>query len=122
MDRRMNFEFKPDKFIENKVFRKYMNDSIQKYCDKSDYLVRRAYELQSGWINIIDNRSKYLERRTPPEDIFGSFLLEDGIIQKHTFFPMPTHRLLTVDGIFRLDSDIEECMIKELEQIKSNQS
>lgn len=122
MDRKMNFKFNPDKFVENKIFREILNNSIQNYCDKSRTIVQRAYELKSGWINIVDNRSKYLERRTPPEDIFGSFLLEDGIIQKNTFFPMPTHRLLTSDGIFRLDSEIEECMIRDLEKIKKGSS
>lgn len=119
MDKRLNYTLSPEHFIENDIFRQGLHDSIKKHCKSSTYLVERAKSLKSGWMNIVDRRSRHFERRTPPEDIFGSVLLKDGEIVEESYTAMDYYRLLTSDGIFQMDPDIEERFIEDL--LKSNE-
>lgn len=67
-------------------------------------------------MNIIDKRSKYLERRTPVEDIIATIQLENGKMVVESYTPTQYHRLLTSDGVFQLEEEIEQEIIKELER------
>jgi hypothetical protein len=47
-----------------------------------------------------------------PEDIIGSVELKDGHIKEGTYQPMPAHRMITNDGIFRLSEPLTKCVVE----------
>src|SRR4051812_19220843 len=73
-------------------------------------------------------RSRRSQRRhfwVPPSQMFHDFCLiereycrtvhlEDGVMQRGTYKPMPTHRLFTDEGLFVLDSFIEDKLLSSL--------
>lgn len=67
----------------------------------------------SRWLHIGDERNPPAWGRINfPEDIIGSVQLKDGHIQEGTYQPMPTHRIITNDGIFRLSEPLKNCVVE----------
>ncbi|KAI8990036.1 hypothetical protein BDB01DRAFT_718006 [Pilobolus umbonatus] len=68
---------------------------------------------KEGWMHIGDERNPPAWGRINyPEDIVGSVKLEHGIIQEGTYQPMPTHRLVTNNGLFKLSKPLTECVVE----------
>jgi len=101
----------PARFRENEKFRAFLHDFLAHHVDKSPSLQKKAKQYRGGWMNINDQRSRF-GRAVPSEDIFGTVELRDGEMIPLSYTPMPTHRLLTDEGLFRLDGFLQ----KQLEQ------
>jgi len=101
----------PARFQENEKFRAFLHDFLAHHVDKSPSLQKKAKQYRGGWMNINDQRSRF-GRAVPSEDIFGTVELRDGEMIPLSYTPMPTHRLLTDEGLFRLDGFLQ----KQLEQ------
>lgn len=99
------------RFEENAVFVRLLHAVVRRHLPASPVWQKRARELGSGWMNVLDQRSG-LARATPSEDIVGTIQLADGRMLADTYEPMPTHRLYTDAGVFRLDTHLQ----RELEQ------
>jgi len=68
---------------------------------------------------MIDLRTPTPWGRIPyPEDIFGTVRLDHGVIVPHTYERMPTHRLVTSNGLFVLSEGIHQYLIKRLLSLK----
>eukprot|EP01126_Amoeba_proteus_P029099 TRINITY_DN2867_c0_g1_i5.p1 TRINITY_DN2867_c0_g1~~TRINITY_DN2867_c0_g1_i5.p1 ORF type:complete len:125 (-),score=19.44 TRINITY_DN2867_c0_g1_i5:76-450(-) len=106
----------PSRFKENPDFENFIQTVISKHVYNSPLWIKRAQELKTGWMNINDGRARYT-RCIPSEDIFGSVLLADGVMVDKTYSPMPSHRLISEEGIlFQLDSYLKT---KALEEVKN---
>ncbi len=80
----------------------------------SKYLASLASTYGEGWMHIADGRAMSIFSRTPePDDILGTILVRDGIIVDGSLQIMPTHRLLTVNGIFQLPTEFQSLLKNE---------
>lgn len=55
-----------------------------------------------------------------PEDIIGSVQLDKGTIVPGTYQPMPTHRMVTNDGLFQLSEPLAKCIKKASKELTSS--
>ncbi|KAJ3223346.1 hypothetical protein HK099_001268 [Clydaea vesicula] len=118
-------------FVENKSFRKIINDTISKNIHNDVVLQGWAYQQKNGYLNIQDERCYVPWGRVPdPEDIFGTVLLSQGKIGKcwllfryinfnnalveGSFEQMPTHRMVSANGMFKLSEYLESRLIEEV--------
>lgn len=101
------------RFQENRAFRLLLNNVIDKSIQNSPAHQALAAYLKNGNLHINDLRvPEQWGRVNDPEDIFGSVLVQDGKIKVGTFEPMFTHRLLSSNGIFKLDSFLLDKLLK----------
>ncbi|OAD78248.1 hypothetical protein PHYBLDRAFT_71708 [Phycomyces blakesleeanus NRRL 1555(-)] len=106
----------PKSFVDNNQFVQFMTkvlkDNIHNINDNA--LKGLAEWQKEGWLHVADERNPPPWGRIPfPEDIIGSVLIKDGVIQPNTFEAMPTHRLVTSCGIFKLSEPLFQCLLKE---------
>ncbi|KAF7728434.1 hypothetical protein EC973_006114 [Apophysomyces ossiformis] len=105
----------PRTFVGNDVFVDFLHrtlaENIHSVNDPS--LKGLAKWQKEGWLHIADERNPPPWGRIPsPEDIIGSVLVKNGVIQGGTYQPMPAHRLVTSNGIFQLSEPLTQCMIR----------
>ncbi|KAI8145653.1 hypothetical protein BJV82DRAFT_510746 [Fennellomyces sp. T-0311] len=73
---------------------------------------------KEGWLHIADERNPPPWGRIPfPEDIIGSVLVREGVIQPNSYEPMPAHRLATSNGIFQLSDPLTQCLVQEAKRV-----
>ncbi|KAI7875039.1 hypothetical protein K492DRAFT_136975 [Lichtheimia hyalospora FSU 10163] len=73
---------------------------------------------KEGWLHIADERNPPPWGRIPyPEDIIGTVLVNNGVIQPETYQEMPTHRLVTSNGIFQLSEPLRQCIVDESKKL-----
>ncbi|RIB05658.1 hypothetical protein C2G38_2023486 [Gigaspora rosea] len=107
-------------FRENNKFIKFLHQVIaDNVTDADPQLQALAKYQQNGWLHIAGEL--YLNQlicRIPyPEDIFGMVQVKDGQIVPDTYQPMPTHRILTTNGLFTLNGPFQEKLIERLSKI-----
>ncbi|KAI8064865.1 uncharacterized protein B0P05DRAFT_554671 [Gilbertella persicaria] len=99
----------------SKVFRK----NIHQVDDTN--LKALAEWQKEGWLHIGDERNPPPWGRINfPEDIIGSVQLEEGKIKEGTYEPMPTHRMVTNDGLFKMSEPLTQCVINAAKKYVSN--
>lgn len=78
-------------------------------CCRSEPLKSRAQILKTGWMNIRDERVPEVFNRCPEaEDILGVVRVEAGKMIEGSYEPMPSHRLWSPNGLFRLPHDLSQ--------------
>ncbi|KAG2178206.1 hypothetical protein INT43_003459, partial [Umbelopsis isabellina] len=110
-------QLNPSTFAENVQFAELMHKVIAKNIDKIDdtALKGMAKWQQDGWLHVADERNPPPWGRIPlPEDIFGSVLLDKGVIQPNTYQRMPSHRFVTSDGLFKLSDPMQRVLVSTL--------
>lgn len=101
-------------FIDNPLMKESIFDLLQKKYQILQYFQQLAKAYGDGWMPIVDGRSISMFARTPePDDIMAMILVRDGSIVPGSIQRMPTHRLLTVNGLFRLPTDLEKEFFKK---------
>lgn len=86
---------------------------LKEHHTKSDYLRSLASAWPDGWMHIADGRAMSVFGRCPePDDIFAMVLVRDGKMVNGSIQRMPTHRLLTVNGIFRLPAELDRLLLQ----------
>ncbi|KAJ2965118.1 hypothetical protein NQZ79_g153 [Umbelopsis isabellina] len=92
---------------------KVLAQNIHKIDDSA--LKGMAKWQQDGWLHVADERNPPPWGRIPlPEDIFGSVLLDKGVIQPNTYERMPSHRFVTSNGLFRLSDPMQRLLVSTL--------
>ena len=82
--------------------------------------MKREADMHASWLHIADERNPPPWGRIPvPEDIVGSVLLQDGVIQPNSYEPMPAHRIVTKNGIFQLSGPLTQCLVQEAKRVAS---
>ena len=114
-------------FREQSAFVKFLHESIATYVDRYEscpYLCTKAKLFKSGWMYIEDERAVSPLGRTPdPDDILGYCLVRNGKIVPKSYQAMPTHRLFSHLGEFRIPKPIHHFvlsnLVEKLEQANS---
>ncbi|RKP35547.1 hypothetical protein BJ085DRAFT_3308, partial [Dimargaris cristalligena] len=70
---------------------------------------------KSGWMHLEDQRNPPPYGRIPrPEDIIGSVQVEQGSIVPESYERMPTHRTVSLKGLFQLSAELQDYIIEQL--------
>ncbi|KAG0369750.1 hypothetical protein BGZ54_009015 [Gamsiella multidivaricata] len=93
----------PDKFVENDVFSDMLHKVIKEHLVK-DTMVESVLQQQLEGIPL-------------PEDIFGSVQIRDGVIQPSTYQRMPSHRIVTINGLFQLSDYLHDKLVHHLKHL-----
>ncbi|MFT3787257.1 MAG: hypothetical protein QM770_13985 [Tepidisphaeraceae bacterium] len=105
----------PEVFARNSIFVKFMHDVIAKYAPLEPGFAAEAKRQGTGWIYILDRRTKTPQGAVPPEDIIGAFQAKDGKVVPETYQASPRHMILSPDGFFRLTPGLHEHLLRELQ-------
>jgi hypothetical protein len=104
----------PEVFARNSIFVKFMHEVIAKYAPLEPVCSEEAERLGTGWIYIVDRRTKTPEGAVPPEDIIGALQAKDGKVVPGSYQASPQHMILSMDGFFRLTPGLHEHLLREL--------
>lgn len=105
----------PDVFARNSIFVKFMHDVIARHAPEQAECRREAKRLGTGWIYIVDQRTKTPHGAVPPEDIIGALQVKDGEVVPGSYQASPKHMILSRDGFFQLTAGLQECLLRELQ-------
>ncbi|KAI1315363.1 hypothetical protein EDD11_000922 [Mortierella claussenii] len=108
----------PNKFTENEAFNTLLHDMIQKNLNKDPMVDMVLQQQLEGWTHIADYRNPAPFGRIPlPEDIFGSVQIIDGAIQSSTYQRMPSHRIVSSNGLFQLSEYLHGKLVDHLQNL-----
>jgi hypothetical protein len=108
-------KFHPTQFTPNQEFNSLLYSSISKNINTCPIHIAQAKLLKQGYMNINDERTLVSFGRTAEsEDIFGVVRVDDGVMKPNSFEEMPTHRIYTTQGFFKLNQFLMDCLIKEI--------
>ncbi|KAF9582679.1 hypothetical protein BGW38_010897 [Lunasporangiospora selenospora] len=98
-------QVKPNKFTENEAFNTVLHSAV-------------LQQQLEGWTHITDYRNPPPYGRIPtPEDIFGSVQIVDGKFQNSSYQRMPSHRIVSSNGLFQLSDHLHEKLIQYLRNL-----
>jgi hypothetical protein len=98
-----------DNFARNSVFVKFMHDVIARHAPDAPAFKEEAARQGTGWVYIIDARTKTPTGDVPLVDILGGFQVEEGTAKPGSYWPNPNHTILSPDGFFRLNDHLHAC-------------
>jgi hypothetical protein len=104
----------PEAFARNSLFVKFMHDVIAQHAPEERGCREEAKRLGTGWIFIVDRRTKTPEGAVPPQDIIGALQVKEGDVVPGSYQASPEHQILTNDGFFQLTAGLHECLLREL--------
>ncbi|KAG0232714.1 hypothetical protein BGW42_007968 [Actinomortierella wolfii] len=112
------FVIRPNRFTENEAFNNVLHEVIQQHL-VNDPDVRSVLQLQlEGWTHIPDYRNPAPYGRIPlPEDIFGSVQIVEGEIKPETYQRMPSHRIVSSNGLFVLSQYLHQQLLQHLRNL-----
>ncbi|KAF9159362.1 hypothetical protein DFQ26_006608 [Actinomortierella ambigua] len=112
------FVIRPNRFTENEAFNHVLHEVIQHNLAQ-DPDVRSVLQLQlEGWTHIPDYRNPAPYGRIPlPEDIFGSVQIVDGEIRPESYQRMPSHRIVSSNGLFVLSDYLHQQLLHHLRNL-----
>ncbi|KAI9262211.1 hypothetical protein BDA99DRAFT_438899 [Phascolomyces articulosus] len=111
--------------MDNASFVDFLTRVLKENVHKvNDPILKSLAEWQKeGWLHIGDERNPPPWGRIPfPEDIIGSVLVQNGIIQPDTYQAMPTHRLATSSGFMQLSEPLTQCLVQEAKRVATKQN
>jgi hypothetical protein len=104
----------PEVFARNSIFVKFMHEVIARYAPLEPGCREEAKRLGTGWIYIVDRRTKTPAGAVPPEDIIGALQVGDGKVLPDSYQASPQHMILSANGFFRLPAGLHEHLLREL--------
>jgi hypothetical protein len=105
---------RPERFVSNRPFIDVLHGVIEEFAPTSAGFALEAEQHPDGMVAIVDWRTKALDGRIPPEDIFGVFQLK-GVLPV-SYHRIEKHRLFTTDGFFKLPEDLHQCLLTRLRE------
>lgn len=104
----------PAVFARNRGFVEFMHRVIARRGPTLSGLIAEARRQGDGWVYIIDQRTRNPQGHIPPEDIVGVFAVKNGEIVAGSYQPCPKHQILSADGFFRLEGELQVCLLEEI--------
>lgn len=108
----------PAVFARNRVFVDFLHAVIARRGPEAPGLVAEAARQVNGWVYIIDQRTRTPQGAVPPEDIIGAFEVKDGRLVSDSYRPCQKHMILSPDGFFRLDAQLQTFLLEELAALR----
>jgi hypothetical protein len=112
----------PANFSYNRAFVDFLQAVIARRGPALPRLMAAAQRLGQGSLAIVDRRTKTPQGPIPPEDTLGAFQVKDGQIVPNSYRPSPLHLILSKDGFFRLDPELQACLLEELVALLERQA
>lgn len=104
-----------DLFARNSVFVQFMHQVIARHAPDQPDCQDEARRLGTGWIFIIDRRTKTPQGPVPPEDIIGALKVHGGTVVPDSYQASSNHLILSPDGFFRLTPGLHQALLHELQ-------
>jgi hypothetical protein len=104
----------PANFVPNPAFVRLMHDVLARHAPHDAACNAEAKRQESGWVYILDGRTKTPQGAVPPEDIIAALPVENGEFVPGAYRLNARHALLTNDGFFRLPPCLHEQLLIEL--------
>lgn len=104
----------PSVFAPNRVFVEFMHEVIARRGPELPGLVASAQRQGTGWVYIIDQRTRTPAGPIPAEDIVGVFEVRDHALVGGSYRANPNHKLLSSGGFVRLERELQACLLDEL--------
>ncbi len=101
-----------DTFVPNQTFHALLHWVVLKHGPASPALQAAALRARTGHLVVIDRRTRAAPAQVPPQDVLGSFVVEDGILTGYAL--NPDHQLWTPDGFPDLDDHVHARLLMEL--------
>lgn len=101
-------------FRPNKPFVDLLHGVIAAQGPELPALQAEARRQVSGWIYVIDGRTPTPDGEVPPHDIIGVFEVKTGAIVPNSYQANPNHRILSADGLFRLEPTLHERLMERV--------
>ncbi|KAK4055963.1 hypothetical protein OIO90_002956 [Microbotryomycetes sp. JL221] len=109
----------PTNFQENKDFKTVLHDILRQAITFDEKLQTEAKNRGDGWIHIADARAPADLNRVPdPSDIVASVLCQQGHIVAESYEPGQMHRLVSIDGLMKLDTGLMNIVRQAFEQVR----
>lgn len=103
-----------EEFVPNDAFVAFLHDVVGRFTPELDGARADAERTGKGWLYVIDRRTPTPDGPVPPEDILGYFAVHDGRVVPGSYRSNPNHRLLTINGFFRLEEELHRRLVSEL--------
>jgi hypothetical protein len=100
----------PANLRENSAFLRLLSRVIYEKAGNDPDLCLEADVQSKGHVYLLDGRTPDPAGRVAPEDIIGEVAVEAGKVVRGSFHHNPRHRLLTVNGFFRLSPTLEAAL------------
>jgi hypothetical protein len=108
----------PNDFIENKAFKDYFHQVIAQHLPKQAEFLAEGKKIGTGYVYLIDRRTKSPKGDVPVQDIIGAVNFEDGQMVSDSYLPNNNYKLFTNRGLFQLPPSLEGILLDELKQLQ----
>jgi hypothetical protein len=112
----------PAVFARNRVFVEFMHRVIARRGPQLPGLIAEARRQGDGLVVVIDQRTPTPQGPVPPEDIVGVFEVKNGQTTSERYHASPNHLILSSNGFFRLDTELQSCLLEELAKLTASDS
>jgi hypothetical protein len=103
-----------DEFTENTAFKEFIHKTIANELPKETEFLNQGKKVNSGYMYVIDKRTKKPKGDIPFQDIIGAMNFENSLPVPDSYIPNNNYKLLTKDGLFQLPFSLEEKLLIEL--------
>lgn len=107
----------PTSFASGADFAEFLHASISRHGPAVKDLVEAARGQHGTYVYVIDGRTPTPQGKVPPEDIIGSFRVENGKICSAAYQRFSQHRLFTERGFFQLQTSFINALLADLEAL-----
>jgi hypothetical protein len=101
-------------FSESQAFKEFFNQVIVRHLPTLTEFLNEGKKIGTGYVYLIDKRTKNPKADVPMEDIIGAVNFENGKLVPDSFIPNRSYKLLTQKGLFQLPYLLEETFLKEI--------
>jgi hypothetical protein len=106
----------PNDFIENKAFKDFFHQIIIQHLPRQADFLAEGKKTGTGYVYLIDKRTKKPKGDVPMQDIIGVIYFENGHMVADSYLPNNNYKLFTGRGLFQLPYGLEEILFKELQK------
>lgn len=112
-----NEQLEFDDFVENKVFKDFFHQVIAQHLPKQGDFLTEGKKIGTGYVYLVDKRTKKPKGDIPVQDIIGAINFENGNVVSDSYLPNNNYKLLTNRGLFQLPPALEEILLDELKRV-----
>jgi hypothetical protein len=100
--------------LPNPRFIEFLHEVIASEAPALPEVQEAAFRQEHGHVYVIDARTPTPDAAVPPEDILGTFRVENGAIVPGSYQRNPNHLLVSSRGFFALDPRLHETLVARI--------
>lgn len=101
-------------FLPNKAFVDILHDVVKANGAELPECQAGARRQHTGWMYILDGRTRTPAGEVPLHDIIGAFEVREGAIVPNSYWANRKHLLFSSDGIFKLPTILQQALMRRL--------